>query len=76
MGPDREEALGRLPSPPKMTERAASSSCSSLGRAGAEIAVTQAFATLSEVLGHLDMLVERGQAVEDRNDPMITFETK
>jgi hypothetical protein len=29
------------------------------------VAVTQAYLTLSEVLGHVDLLLERGQAVEE-----------
>jgi hypothetical protein len=37
------------------------------------VAVTQAFLTLSEVLGHLDLLVERGQAVEEPGDELTRF---
>jgi glyoxylase-like metal-dependent hydrolase (beta-lactamase superfamily II) len=37
------------------------------------VAFTQAFLTLSEVLGHLDLLIERGQAVEDRSGPVASF---
>jgi glyoxylase-like metal-dependent hydrolase (beta-lactamase superfamily II) len=44
------------------------------GLFGSEIAVTQAYATLSESLGHLDLLIERDQAVENRDDSVITFE--
>jgi glyoxylase-like metal-dependent hydrolase (beta-lactamase superfamily II) len=35
------------------------------------VAVTQAFLTISEVLGHMDLLVERGQVVE-RDDGSVT----
>jgi len=37
------------------------------------VAVTQAFLTLSEVLGHLDLLVERGQAVEEDPGELTRF---
>lgn len=39
-----------------------------------EVAITQAFLTLSEVLGHLDLLIEEGVVVEDRSEPVIRFE--
>jgi glyoxylase-like metal-dependent hydrolase (beta-lactamase superfamily II) len=38
------------------------------------VAVTQAYLTLSEVLGHLDLLVESGQAVEHETDGASRFE--
>jgi glyoxylase-like metal-dependent hydrolase (beta-lactamase superfamily II) len=38
------------------------------------VAVTQAYLTLSEVLGHLDLLVEGGQAVEREADGVSRFE--
>ena len=38
------------------------------------VAVTQAYLTLSEVLGHLDLLVETGQAVEREADGVSLFE--
>lgn len=38
------------------------------------VAVTQAYLTLSEVLGHLDLLVEAGQAVERDEDGLSRFE--
>ena len=38
------------------------------------VAVTQAYLTLSEVLGHLDLLVEGGQAVEHDRDGLSRFE--
>jgi glyoxylase-like metal-dependent hydrolase (beta-lactamase superfamily II) len=38
------------------------------------VAVTQAYLTLSEVLGHLDLLVESGQAVEREIDGASVFE--
>jgi glyoxylase-like metal-dependent hydrolase (beta-lactamase superfamily II) len=37
------------------------------------VAVTQAYLTLSEVLGHLDLLVEAGQAVEHERDGVAVF---
>ena len=38
------------------------------------VAVTQAYLTLSEVLGHLDLLVEAGQAIEHERDGVAVFE--
>ena len=38
------------------------------------VAVTQAYLTLSEVLGHLDLLVESGQAVERESAGVSRFE--
>ncbi len=38
------------------------------------VAVTQAYLTLSEVLGHLDLLVEGGQAIEHDTDGVSRFE--
>ncbi len=37
------------------------------------VAVTQAFLTLSEVLGHLDLLVRDGRAVEGREDGVVRY---
>ena len=37
------------------------------------VAVTQAYLTLSEVLGHLDLLLERGEIVEDERDGVVHF---
>jgi glyoxylase-like metal-dependent hydrolase (beta-lactamase superfamily II) len=37
------------------------------------VAFSQAFLTLSEVLGHLDLLIEQGVVVEDDNGPVINF---
>ncbi len=37
------------------------------------IAVTQAYLTLSEVLGHADLLVQRGEAVERDEDGIVRF---
>jgi hypothetical protein len=37
------------------------------------VAVTQAYLTLSEVLGHLDLLVESEQAVEHDTDGVSRF---
>ncbi len=39
----------------------------------ANIAVTQAFLTLSEVLGHLDLLVADGQVIEDDDGQLKRF---
>jgi glyoxylase-like metal-dependent hydrolase (beta-lactamase superfamily II) len=39
-----------------------------------EVAITQAYLTLSEVLGHLDLLVESGEAVEHEADGASVFE--
>jgi hypothetical protein len=38
------------------------------------IAVTQAFLTISEVLGHMDLLVRDGLAVERSDDGVVRFE--
>jgi glyoxylase-like metal-dependent hydrolase (beta-lactamase superfamily II) len=38
------------------------------------VAVTQAYLTLSEVLGHLDLLVQAGQATEHERDGIAVFE--
>jgi glyoxylase-like metal-dependent hydrolase (beta-lactamase superfamily II) len=38
------------------------------------VAVTQAYLTLSEVLGHIDLLVERGQVAEQETGGVIRFE--
>ncbi|MDX6658022.1 MAG: hypothetical protein QOH62_2815, partial [Solirubrobacteraceae bacterium] len=37
------------------------------------VAVTQAYLTLSEVLGHVDLLVNDGHVVEDEHDGVIRF---
>lgn len=37
------------------------------------VAVTQAYLTLSEVLGHVDLLLERGEAVEVEDDGVVRF---
>jgi glyoxylase-like metal-dependent hydrolase (beta-lactamase superfamily II) len=37
------------------------------------VAVTQAYLTLSEVLGHVDLLIERGEVVEDERDGVVYF---
>ena len=39
----------------------------------ANVAVTQAFLTLSEVLGHLDLLVADGAVVEDDDGELVRF---
>jgi hypothetical protein len=38
------------------------------------IAVTQAFLTISEVLGHLDLLVRDGHVAELERDGVVRFE--
>ena len=38
------------------------------------VAVTQAFLTLSEVLGHIDLLLERGEAAERETGGVIRFQ--
>jgi glyoxylase-like metal-dependent hydrolase (beta-lactamase superfamily II) len=37
------------------------------------VAVTQAYLTLSEVLGHMDLLVDDGRAVEQEEDGVVRF---
>jgi glyoxylase-like metal-dependent hydrolase (beta-lactamase superfamily II) len=39
------------------------------------VAVTQAFLTLSEVLGHVDLLIDEGRVVERETDGVVHFET-
>jgi glyoxylase-like metal-dependent hydrolase (beta-lactamase superfamily II) len=39
-----------------------------------EVAMTQAFLTVSEVLGHLDLLVDDGCVVEDGSDAVVRFQ--
>jgi len=39
------------------------------------VAVTQAFLTLSEVLGHVDILIDEGRVVEHEADGVVHFET-
>jgi glyoxylase-like metal-dependent hydrolase (beta-lactamase superfamily II) len=39
----------------------------------ATVAVTQAFLTLSEVLGHLDLLVTAGEAIEEDDGELVRF---
>ena len=38
------------------------------------VAVTQAFLTLSEVIGHLDLLIRDGRVVETETDGLVRFE--
>ena len=38
------------------------------------VAVTQAFLTLSEVLGHVDLLIEDGRVVQREDDGVVRFE--
>jgi glyoxylase-like metal-dependent hydrolase (beta-lactamase superfamily II) len=38
-----------------------------------EVAITQTFLTLSEVLGHLDLLIEDGVVAEDRSADVVRF---
>jgi glyoxylase-like metal-dependent hydrolase (beta-lactamase superfamily II) len=37
------------------------------------VAVTQAFLTISELLGHLDLLIADGRATEDDSGPVTLF---
>jgi glyoxylase-like metal-dependent hydrolase (beta-lactamase superfamily II) len=37
------------------------------------VAVTQAYLTLSEVLGHVDLLLDRGEVVEQEDDGVVRF---
>jgi glyoxylase-like metal-dependent hydrolase (beta-lactamase superfamily II) len=37
------------------------------------VAVTQAYLTLSEVLGHVDLLLERGEVAEQEDDGVVRF---
>jgi glyoxylase-like metal-dependent hydrolase (beta-lactamase superfamily II) len=37
------------------------------------VAVTQAFLTLSEVLGHIDLLLERGEVVEEETGGVVSY---
>ncbi|TMM03156.1 MAG: MBL fold metallo-hydrolase [Actinobacteria bacterium] len=39
-----------------------------------DVAITQAYLTLSEVLGHVDLLIEAGRVVEDDGGPVTRFE--
>jgi glyoxylase-like metal-dependent hydrolase (beta-lactamase superfamily II) len=39
-----------------------------------DVAITQAFLTLSEVLGHIDLLSDEGLVAEDDGGPVIRFE--
>ncbi len=38
------------------------------------VAVTQAFLTLSEVLGHVDLLIDEGRVMEREADGVVHFE--
>ncbi len=38
------------------------------------VAVTQAFLTLSEVLGHVDLLIDEGRVAEHEVDGVVHFE--
>jgi glyoxylase-like metal-dependent hydrolase (beta-lactamase superfamily II) len=39
------------------------------------VAVTQAFLTLSEVIGHIDLLIEEGRVRELEDGPLVRYET-
>jgi glyoxylase-like metal-dependent hydrolase (beta-lactamase superfamily II) len=41
---------------------------------GGDVAITAAFPALSEVLGHLDLLIDDGRVLEDRSGPVVQFE--
>jgi hypothetical protein len=38
-----------------------------------DVAVTQAYLTLSEVLGHIDLLIDEGRAMEQRGDAVVRY---
>jgi hypothetical protein len=38
-----------------------------------KVAVTQAYLTLSEVLGHLDLLLERGEVIEEDAGGVVRY---
>jgi glyoxylase-like metal-dependent hydrolase (beta-lactamase superfamily II) len=38
------------------------------------VAVTQAFLTISEVLGHVDLLIDAGRVAEHETDGVVSFE--
>jgi glyoxylase-like metal-dependent hydrolase (beta-lactamase superfamily II) len=40
------------------------------------VAVTQAFLTLSEVLGHIDLLLERDEVVEEAEDGVVRYKAR
>jgi len=40
------------------------------------VAVTQAFLTLSEVLGHVDLLIDDGRVAELEHEGVVTFEAR
>jgi glyoxylase-like metal-dependent hydrolase (beta-lactamase superfamily II) len=42
-------------------------------RVWSNVAVTQAYLTISEVLGHMDLLASRGQVVEEPDGPLTRF---
>ena len=37
------------------------------------VAFTQAFLTLSEALGHLDLLIDDGAVIADRSNTLVRF---
>jgi glyoxylase-like metal-dependent hydrolase (beta-lactamase superfamily II) len=41
---------------------------------GGDVAITQAFLTLSEVLGHVDLLIDQGLVAEDDRGAVVRFE--
>jgi len=41
-----------------------------------DVAVTQAYLTLSEVLGHMDLLTNAGEAVESQRDGVVRYEAR
>ena len=61
-----ERMLGLIESEPLTAHEIAS-------RLWGNIAVTQAYLTLSEVLGHLDLLIEDGRVVEEEHDGIVRF---
>ena len=56
-----------------LEDRAASARTSIAQRLWGNVALTQAYLTLSEVLGHLDLLAERGQIAEQDEGDVLRF---
>ncbi len=57
----------------RMLEPAPATAFELASRMWGNVAVTQAFLTISEVLGHLDLLIASGQAAEDADGPVTRF---
>lgn len=63
----REKILGIIREEPRSAHRVAEA-------IWGDVAVTQAFLTLSEVIGHVDVLLAEGSVVEVETDGLVTFE--